>query len=55
VRTILAGYILIAGCIIVASKFFQDWIVLTGSIFVCVVIDILLARNIGKLVRKNYE
>lgn len=55
VRIMLAGFVAIAGSIIVAGKFFQDWIVLAGTAFICIALDVLLARNISKLVRKNYE
>ncbi|MDR3134090.1 MAG: undecaprenyl/decaprenyl-phosphate alpha-N-acetylglucosaminyl 1-phosphate transferase [Prevotellaceae bacterium] len=52
VRVILAGYIIVAGSIIVAGKFYRDWIILTGGILVCITVDLLLARNIGKWIRK---
>jgi UDP-N-acetylmuramyl pentapeptide phosphotransferase/UDP-N-acetylglucosamine-1-phosphate transferase len=52
VRIMLAGYILIAGGILIAAKFFEDWTVLAGGFLVCVIIDWLLARNTGWLVRK---
>jgi UDP-N-acetylmuramyl pentapeptide phosphotransferase/UDP-N-acetylglucosamine-1-phosphate transferase len=52
VRLILAGYVLTAGIIITAGKFFPDWVVLAGGILLCIFIDILLAQNIGRLIRK---
>ena len=52
VRILLAGYLLIAGAILIAGKFCKDWIVLSGGILMCIIIDWLLTRNIGRLVRK---
>lgn len=52
VRIMLMGYVLIAGGILIAGKFYKDWIVLTGGIIICIIIDLLLTRNIGRLVRK---
>jgi UDP-N-acetylmuramyl pentapeptide phosphotransferase/UDP-N-acetylglucosamine-1-phosphate transferase len=52
VRVMLAGYILLAGGILAACKFFPDWAVLTGSIAGCILIDVVLARNISRLIRK---
>ncbi|MDR2358202.1 MAG: undecaprenyl/decaprenyl-phosphate alpha-N-acetylglucosaminyl 1-phosphate transferase [Prevotellaceae bacterium] len=52
VRIMLAGYVLIAGSVLIAGKFCKDWIILTGGILVCIIIDLLLARNVGRLVRK---
>ncbi|MDR0582656.1 MAG: undecaprenyl/decaprenyl-phosphate alpha-N-acetylglucosaminyl 1-phosphate transferase [Prevotellaceae bacterium] len=53
VRVMLTGYILFSGCVLIAGKFCKDWVVLTGGIVTCILIDLLLTRNIGRLVRKS--
>ncbi|MDR3350791.1 MAG: undecaprenyl/decaprenyl-phosphate alpha-N-acetylglucosaminyl 1-phosphate transferase [Prevotellaceae bacterium] len=52
-RIILAGYMLVSASIFAASNFFKDWIVLAGSAGICIIIDFILERNIGRLIRKH--
>jgi UDP-N-acetylmuramyl pentapeptide phosphotransferase/UDP-N-acetylglucosamine-1-phosphate transferase len=53
VCVIVGSYIIIAGVLLVASKYIADWILLPVIMAICVAVDILFGRNVIKLVRKR--
>jgi UDP-N-acetylmuramyl pentapeptide phosphotransferase/UDP-N-acetylglucosamine-1-phosphate transferase len=49
----LLGYILVAGQVLLASRFLPDWLLLLLIIVVCVLIDIFLFRFVSRVLRKE--